>query len=143
MVIDPVTNFLSDIGSSTATVATFTATSALRAIQEVLLQAVTDVGAKLRASTANDAGLLVAGVCIVGTRRVCSQSRLALLVSAGALSARALQSITAIGAIFGSLVSGAVRRITRAGLLGIAIASRFAANGTGGSKLAAATTIFV
>jgi hypothetical protein len=84
--------------------------TAVRAIQEVLLQTVADASSEFGAGTRQRAAELVASVGIIALS-IRAHERLALLVARGTLTARALQPIasTAAGAVLRSLIGWAGR----------------------------------
>ena len=108
----------------------FASATAGGAVQEILLHGVTNPLPKLRTRTAQRTILAVARICVVVTR-VASHERLALLVPARALSARALQAVSGIAArlpVWRGRVDRAGGILARAGLLRIALASAGSAN---------------
>ena len=108
-----------DGGASAAAVLAGAAAAALGAVEEVLLQAVADVGAELGRAAGDDARGGVAGVGVVALG-VAAHDRLALLVSRRALAAGTLQAIAAVVSIRLCVVIRTVRCVAGALLFGIA-----------------------
>jgi hypothetical protein len=109
-------------------VTTLSPTSTTRPVQEVLLQSVTAVCAKLRARTAQHAVCVIARVRIVGLC-ITAHDGLALQIPRCTLSRCTSESIATARAIILSLVFRAVRIRSCAELLRVAGASGIAADG--------------
>lgn len=114
-----------------------TTTAARSSVQKVLLHAVTDIGSKVGAGAAQNAGLAVAGIRVVISSIAAHQS-LALEVTAGTLAARTFQStsVAALGSIGRRLVRGTGPVGPRADLCGIAKPGACPADGCGPRELA-------
>lgn len=80
VVVDPGCDLAADGGTSAAAVLAGAAAAALGAVEEVLLQAIADVGAELGRAAGDDARRRVAGVSVVALS-VGAHHGLALLVS--------------------------------------------------------------
>ena len=72
-----------------------------------------------------------------------SHNALALLITAGALAAGALETVAAAGTVFSNHIGGAGSVVAAACLLGIAVSRAGATNSVCGCELAVSATILV
>jgi hypothetical protein len=113
-----------------------------RPIQEILLQTIAHSRPKLRARTAQRTAERVTRISIIALR-VAPHKRLALLISARAMSARTLEPTPAALSIRRRSITRARRRIARTLLLRIAISSTGTTYRRRGSQLTVATALLI
>jgi len=139
--LKPVLDFATKVAVAVAVFAE--TTSAGRAVEEVLLHAVTRVGAESGTTTAQSAAAAVAGIRVV-ILRVASHDRLALQIARRALAARTCHVVGAAARrVLLVLVLGAVRVGSGAALFGVAFADTGAADGRRRRELAIPAAVLV
>jgi len=118
------------------------ATTALRTIEEVLLQTKADVRSELRTCAADHATLAVARASVVALG-VAAHSRLALHVATSALTGSALQALATAVAIWLGFVTRTATGVSRTDFLRVAVTSASPADGALRLELAVIAAVFV
>jgi hypothetical protein len=142
VVVDPGWDLAADGSASAAAVLAGAAAAALGAVEEVLLQAVADVGTELGRAAGNNARGRVAGVCVVALS-VGAHHGLALLISRRALAWSTLEAWATIIAVCKESIGWANGRVAGADFLRVTIARASTADRTRTSELAVAATVLV